>query len=163
MIVVIEGLDGVGKTTFAERFAEQYKFIYVKESYTDNNKEKEERMLSMFKRLISRENYIYDRTTLIDDFVYNFLNEKESTLTDYFDIIQVLLSRCKIVHLTVDEEIRKQRLEQRGDEYITNEMIEKIKEGYRFLYNKLLKSPYLYHLTNNIDLDIKNVMEVVND
>jgi len=135
----------------------------VKESYTDDVHEKENRITNMFVRLLSHANFIYDRTTLIDDFVYSFLNKTESTLTEYFDIIQVLLSHCKIIHLTIDEQTRKQRLEQRGDQYITNDMIEQIKNGYDNFYNKLLKPHYLYQLTNNIDLDVKTIMEVIND
>ena len=117
----------------------------------------------MLTRLMSGINFIYDRTTLIDDFVYSFLNESESTLSKYFDIIKALLAQCKIVHLIIDEPTRQQRLEQRGDKYITNDMISKIREQYSNFYDKLDKPCFVYQLTNNIDLDVKTVMEEIND
>ena len=52
MIVIIEGLDGVGKTTLSKRFAEKYDFEYIKESYTDDCKEKEKRIIELQKEYL---------------------------------------------------------------------------------------------------------------
>ena len=161
MILIVEGLDGCGKTTICEEIAERYGFKYIKESYTDNCEEKENRMINMLTRLTEGpKNYIYDRTTLIDDFVYGFLNERPSTLTKYFDTIITLLSKCKIVHLEIDENIRKERLEKRGDDYITNEDTTKIQTGYDAFYYHLNNVEHV-RLSGNLKEDIKNIMEVI--
>ncbi len=163
MIVIIEGLDGVGKTTIAEAFAKKYNYLYVKESYTDDCIEKEKRVQDMLVRLMSKVNFIYDRTTLIDDFVYSFLNKTESTLSQYFDVIKAILSRCKVIHLVIDDETQKQRLEKRGDEYITLDMLKQISKQYYNFYNKLNNFVYFLNLSGDLDQDVQQLMEVIND
>ena len=160
MIIIIEGLDGVGKTTFSKKFSQKYNFKYIKESYTNSCEEKEKRVKLMLERLMDENNYIYDRTTLIDDFVYGFLNESKSSLSNYFDIIVSILSHCKIYNLTIDEKIRKERFEQRGDDYIKNDMIEKIKQQYENFYSKLEKVKN-FELTLDSEKDIERMMEEI--
>lgn len=111
-------------------------------------------------RLLDDENYIYDRATLIDDFVYSFLNKERSTLLNYFDIIILLLSKCKIIHLKLDEKIRKQRFDQRGDQYITNNDIKKIAKEYKNFYLNLNNVLY-FNLTDNLEKDVERLMEVI--
>lgn len=162
MIVIIEGTDGVGKTTLCEQIAKRYDYLYVKESYTDDVKEKEKRVQDLLARLMSGINFIYDRTTLIDDFVYSFLNETESTLSKYLIIIQTLLSHCKIIHLTIDPNIQQKRLENRGDEYITYNDIPKIEQKYEQFYEQgRFNNLHYVYLTNDIEENIKKIMEVI--
>lgn len=161
MIVIIEGLDCCGKSTLSKRFAEKYNFEYVKESYTNDNEEKLNRIKRMFDRLIdSNKNYIYDRTTLIDDFVYDFLNKQKSVLSEHLNLILSLLSECKIVHLVLDEQIREQRFNERGDEYVSNDMIDQIRENYFEFYTNI-KNVKICELTNNIEQDVDKIMEVI--
>lgn len=160
MIAIIEGSDCIGKTTLCEAIAKRYNFLYVKESYTDDVKEKEKRVQDLLARLMSNLNFIYDRTTLIDDFVYSFLNKTESTLSQYLTIIQVLLEQCKIIHLTIDDQIQKQRLEQRGDQYITYDDIKAIEDEYESFYNQLSNVHYV-HLSGDLVSDINKIMEVI--
>lgn len=161
MIVIIEGIDGVGKTTIAEEIAVRKNFKYIKESYTKSYEEKECRMIDMLTRLTQQKDYIYDRTTLIDDFVYSFLNSNEQSLDKYFDIISAILSKCKIVHLQIDEKIRKKRFEQRGDQYIKNKDIKKIAKNYDDFYCKLNTQINFVQLTGNLNKDVKKVLEVI--
>lgn len=157
MIVVVEGLDGVGKTTISKLLAETLDCPYIHESYTDDCNEKEQRVLIFKGRLNSKNLFIYDRTTLIDDFVYNFLNQKQSSLIDKKDQILGLLSKCKIFHLEIDENVRRQRFEQRGDDYITDRMIQTIKKQYEEFYSQLDNVEYV-----QLELDNKeNVKQLV--
>lgn len=160
MIVIIEGLDGVGKTTLCKQFAEKYDFEYIKESYTDDCKEKENRVMLMLQRLFDGKNYIYDRTTLIDDFVYGFLNKQESTLTKYKDIVLSILSHCHVFHLVLDEETRRKRFEQRGDAYITKEMIAHISAYYGLFYSELPNVNF-FDLQLDNEKNIKELMEEI--
>lgn len=162
MIVIIEGTDGVGKTTLCEEIAKRYNYLYVKESYTDDVKEKEKRVQDLLARLMSNLNFIYDRTTLIDDFVYGFLNKTESTLSQYQFIIQVLLNHCQIIHLTIDPKIQKKRLKQRGDEYITYKDINKLEQQYEDFYWQLNNVEYI-NLSEDFEDNIRKIMEVIND
>lgn len=163
MIVIIEGLDGVGKTTFAKKFAEMTGFEYVKESYTDDVIDKEQRLIRLKNRLKEEKNYIYDRTTMIDDFVYGFLNQTESSLIKYKEHILEVLSKCKIFHLTVDEQTRKKRFEERGDEFVTEEMISKIKDCYLQFYKQLSNVEY-FDLSNDNEENVKKMIRrICND
>lgn len=163
MVVIIEGLDGVGKTTICQAICDQEPmFTYVKESYTSDNKEKENRIQLMLQRVLDSKAYLYDRTTLIDDFVYGFLNETESSLSQYIDVIVSILSHCQIYHLRLDEKVRRQRFSERGDQYITEEMIDGIAEGYSQFY-QLFDHVQMFDLTGDIDQDVKKLIRRISD
>ena len=153
MIVIIEGLDCCGKSTISKKIAEQLNYEYIHESYTDDIKEKESRIVKLLERLISGENYIYDRSTLIDDFVYDFLNETPSTLVYHLEYIRFLLSKCLIFHLEIDERIRLERFKNRGDEYINNDDIKRIRKNYNQIYSILNN---VNHIVLSGDLDKDN-------
>ena len=164
MVTIIEGLDGVGKTTICKGVCEKEpSLIYVKESYTGNNEEKEQRVKLMLERIMSDEHFLYDRTTLIDDFVYNFLNQSQSSLFKYYDIILVLLAHCQILHLSIDEEVRKQRFDQRGDEYVNDDSIKIVADAYDNFYQNLANVEHI-NLSGVLSKDVKKlVRRIKND
>lgn len=162
MVIIIEGLDGVGKTTFCKKFCEITNFIYVKGSYTNDLEEKKRRMTDLLTRILDdKNNYIYDRITLVDDFAYSILNKSKNELDEYFDIIQSLLNRCKIYHLQVDESIRRERFDNRGDDYVTNDMlINDVSKGYEEYYDKLGKDKVrFFTLSFNNDENVAKILE----
>lgn len=161
MVIIIEGLDGVGKTTISKRFAEKYNYEYIKESYTDDCKEKEKRIIRMLERVMSDKNYIYDRTTLIDDFIYSDLNKQQSTLYNYIDLIDDILCRCKVLYLVTDEVTRKSRFENRGDDYVTDDMIEQLRNNYENFFKQKKFNTILYLLCDDVERDVDGIKEVV--
>ena len=161
MILIVEGLDGVGKTTLSKRFAEKYNFEYIHESYVDDPIEKENRYYKFLKRLNSGKNYIYDRITIIDDFVYEFLNIEKSSLHLFEKGITKALNDTCIIHLELDEEVRKQRFEKRGDEFVTNDMMTLIKTNYENFYKKIPESVNYLKLTGNQNEDVKQMMNIL--
>lgn len=163
MVIIVEGLDGVGKTTICKEICQQIpSLIYIKESYTSDNVEKEKRIRMMLERIMAKEQYLYDRTTLIDDFVYNFLNETESSLLKYLDIILTLLSYCTIFHLCLDEETRRKRFENRGDQYISNDMIGQVSDAYSKFYEKL-DNVEQFQLSGVLGKDVKKLVRRIKD
>lgn len=161
MIVILEGSDGTGKSTIAKQIEKGFRFEYIHEGYTDDTEEKEARILRMLAILMTKDvKVIYDRTTLIDDFVYNFLNKKESTLTKYKSIILEILKKCKIIHLQLPEQIRRERFDERGDQYITNDQIEEINKQYQLFY-KDLPNVYYVDVDNDNEKNIEKIMEVI--
>lgn len=162
MVVVIEGLDGVGKTTFCKEFCRKTDFIYIKGSFTDDLAEKKRRMNQLLEYLLDEEhNYIYDRITFIDDFVYTMLNKEPNQLDKYFDIIQLLLSKCTIIHLTIDEKIRRERFNNRGDEFVTNEMLVEVDKSYKEYYKKLGCDVITIQLSNDLNSDVNNTIKFI--
>ena len=111
--------------------------------------------------LDKQKDYIYDRATIIDDFVYDFLNdEKHSDLYEYRDIIYSILAHCKVIHLRLDEQTRQKRFDQRGDQYITSDMIRHIKYKYELFYDNVPNVKYI-DLTGDLQKDIDKVMEEI--
>lgn len=161
MILIIEGLDGVGKTTLSKIFAEKYNFEYIHESYIDDPVAKESRYYNFLKRLNSDKNYIYDRITIIDDFVYEFLNIEKSSLHLFEKGIIKALNEVCVIHLELDEEVRKSRFEKRGDEYVTNDMMSLIKTNYEKFYKKISKSVSYLKLTGDKEQDIEQMMKIL--
>ena len=154
MIVIVEGIDGVGKTTLAKEISKRLNYKYIHESYTDDIIEKEARIVKLLERIISGENYMYDRTTLIDDFVYSFLNQTTSTLINYSEIIIFLLSKCHIFHLELNEKKRLERFNSRGDEYVTNEDMKRVTKNYKEFYSCLKNVDYIV-LHGDLDKDVE--------
>lgn len=161
MIIIIEGLDGVGKTTFCNKFVEEFGWKYVKGSMPRNFDEKIEVLKRLLEQVSSEENYIYDRIPLIDDFVYHFLEGATTDLEDIFPIIKLVLSKCLIIHLTVDEKVRKQRFDSRGDEYVVNEQMPMIMNNYLQFYSKLECPIILYPLSNDLDGDMSKIYKLI--
>ena len=157
MIVLIEGLDGVGKTTVSKLLAEKLSYIYIHESHSDDNVEKEGRIKEFSDRLSDGNNYVYDRSTLIDDFVYAFLNKEESSLVKRKEEIIDILHQSKIFHLEIDEDVRKKRFEDRGDEFVTNETVEIARREYEKFYERLSNVEFVKLCNDNE----KNVNELI--
>ena len=151
MIVIFEGLDGVGKTTLCKQLTETYNYNYIKGSYTNSSKEKVDRLLDLLPKLFDNNVYIYDRCTLIDDFVYTQLDDLEPAFKDYFDIIKSILNHCIIIHLTIPEEERNKSFLNRG-----------ISNRYRQFYKELGCLVYLFPLSNNLENDIKKIYNIIN-
>lgn len=150
--------DGVGKTTICKELCNQDPgLVYVKESYTNDNIEKERRIRLMLERIMNPGTFLYDRTTLIDDFVYSFLNESESSLSKYLDIILVLLANCQIFHLRLDEKTRRERFDERGDKYITNDMMTNVANAYSKFYQQL-NNVEMFDLSGVLSKDVKKLV-----
>lgn len=161
MIVIIEGLDGVGKTTICKEICKIKKYVYIKESFTDNIEEKKKRLIKMIERIIDDNIYIYDRASIIDDFIYDFLNDYESYYYSYRDIVNSILNHCKIIHLVLNEEERTKRFIRRGDKYINNEHIDIISSNYRQYYKNQNSIIYLFPLTNDLEKDINKIIKII--
>ena len=153
MVVVIEGIDGVGKTTLCEALKKVLNnetfgadILYHKESAPGKS------IVERFKRLATydccvNDNriHIYDRATIIDDFVYEPLfNECESC----FSIsplcvlcISEMLRRSLIIHLTAPVPLIEERLSQRGDRYVTKSDIHAIRKLYNTFYERMQLRP----------------------
>lgn len=160
MIVIIEGLDGVGKTTIANKLADKLHWLYVHEGFTDDKNLKMHRVKLLFSRLMNNVDCIYDRTSLIDDFVYEFLNKSETPFKKHEALIKLLLTDCTIFHLEIDEQIRQKRFNKRGDEYITNDMIQAIDKQYKKFYKNIKNVKYI-KLSGDLNKDVNKLLEEI--
>lgn len=161
MIVIIEGLDGVGKTTISKELCKRYNYIYIKESFTNDTNEKYQRIVNMLKKLGDDKIYIYDRSTIIDNKIYSFLNDKNDDFEISQDVENMILDNCKIIHLILEENKRKERFLSRGDKYITNDLISKISQNYIDFYKQRSNFIYLLPLVDDIEENINKIIKII--
>lgn len=161
MIIIVEGLDGVGKTTLCKKFIEKHSdFTYIKGTFTDNIEEKIDRIKMLGDYIMSNKNYIFDRSTLIDDFVYCFLNNESASLEDYFPFVRLVLKNCKIFHLIVPEDLRESRFNSRGDEYVSNNQMSMIMENYMKFYQRLNSFICMFPLSDDLNEDVDKIYNI---
>lgn len=141
MVLILSGCDCTGKSSVAQLLLKNFSGAQVhliKESNTQSSEEKWKRVLSLASRIPSNAWYIYDRATILDDFVYEkLLNHQESMFEPYIKQIAALLQQCNIVYLDAPTGIISQRLVARGDEYITGDQVAAIKKKYEEIFNTL--------------------------
>lgn len=162
MIVIIEGLDGVGKSTIMNRLINDTKvpFISIHEGYPG---EEPGIRLERFRQLKDNLSFnglvCYDRCTCIDDFVYNILNKTTSELTNHLDEIKQVLKKCLIVHLELDKDVHLSRFNSRGDEFIKSSQFDDLNSSYDQFYKDL--DLYRVKLTGDLDRDVKVIEAII--
>lgn len=153
MIVIIEGPDGVGKTTLCERLSHVLnsdwlgvKVFYHKESTPGNSVTERLKRLQLFEeRLLSKDLHVYDRATIVDDFVYEpVFNNIVSlfTCSNFLMFwIKEMLQKVLIIHLYAPLEVLQERLNSRGDKYVTSDDLIRIVQLYTMGYEQLNVKP----------------------
>ena len=130
MRFIVVGPDGSGKTTFSKWFAEEYGLEYVDCTYRESNK-----YIRTIK-LLNKDNIVYDRLYLPDHLVYSILKKDKLTSEEigaWVGLMNDLKDFGNVIILYVDapDEVLKERLDIRGDEYIDFDEIKKIRKIYR--------------------------------
>jgi|SRR5699024_435850 len=130
MRFIVVGPDGSGKTTFSKWFAKRHNLDYVDCSYREPDK-----YIRTIK-LLSKDNIVYDRLYLPDHLVYSSLKNKTLSpeeLGAWVGLMNDLKDFGNAIILYVDapDEVLKERLDIRGDEYIEFEEIKEIRKIYR--------------------------------
>jgi thymidylate kinase len=113
MKIIVEGADGVGKTTIVNYLAE--KFNLTKRHITSQDLNT---FLFYYNLLEDNDNVIFDRH-FIGEMIYPYLFNRKGNLTnEQFDILlnKALTEDTYIFIITADNDIIKQRLLERGDE-----------------------------------------------
>lgn len=136
MRFIVVGPDGSGKTTFSKWFAEEYGLEYVGCTYREPNK------YIRTIELLNKDNIVYDRLYLPDHLVYSILKKDKLTPEEmgaWVGLMNDLKYFGNVIVLYVDapDEVLKERLGIRGDEYIKFEEIKEIRKIYKKLLPEL--------------------------
>ena len=166
MIYIFEGVDCTGKSTCFNSLKERYEkdIIFIKESYTPSVQERKDRVHKMNDLLRQNKTVIYDRATLIDDFVYSGVTSNEEPIfKDQMNLIKEIVQKCVVIHFDCDNEVLLERFKERGDEYVQGfETIQKLKKKYKEIYNflnvKVLKIDTTYRTINKSVKSIENII-----
>lgn len=153
MQIILAGPDGVGKTSFGRQLAKDmgYKFIEGNTNKTENKIEKTYEQLR-------EHDVIFDRLFIPDHLVYSKVKGNHISIDEMDEWLKIipLLARPQtlIIYVSASENIHRERLESRGDDYVVWEEIEKIKEAYREVLGHLYhKGVAIMHVESQEDFN----------
>ena len=165
MIVIFEGPDGVGKSTMCERLSRVLDsgsvgvgITYHKESKPGKSIAERLKRVQLFEeRLYDKDLHIYDRATIIDDFIYEPLFDNIVSLFTCSNFlmfwIKEMLQKVLIIHLYASLDVLQERLNSRGDEYVTSDDLIRIVQLYTMGYEQLDVKPVFVNSLDDQALD----------
>lgn len=171
MVTILAGNECTGKSTCFAHLRDMVEFtqavdcLFIKESHTDSELEKLGRVSYVRELVASNRMALFDRATMLDDLVYNpIIDNKQSQLINeqtkewYVDT----LKKCQIIFFECSLDTIKQRLSQRGDEYIDESQLEQIQQGYEAAFEQYELEPIRINVDGLREREVaKKVMEVL--
>jgi thymidylate kinase len=132
MFIILEGVDGVGKTTLGKKLAERNNMSYVHFSAPANQQEADAQF-EMYKKFLNDNNNIVIDRCWYSDQVYGPIFRGKATITpeQQAKLEEILVEKgCQIYYCydTAANVIR--RAFTRGEDFIKPEHVEALLEGY---------------------------------
>ena len=132
MLIFLEGNECCFKSTVAEKLSQITGFDIVKGSSFEQSKAPNDVLYDNFTRMLTLDDTIIDR--------YIFSNLVYANLYKDFSIInntqrihienEMIKKKALIVYLHADVDVLKQRMRERGDEYVKEDRLKEINEMY---------------------------------
>ncbi|MED3511478.1 AAA family ATPase [Bacillus velezensis] len=131
-MIILEGTDCCYKSTVADKLSKELGYPIIKGSSFELAKSGNEKLFEHFNKLADEDNVIIDRY-IYSNLVYARKFKDYSILTEdqQREIEEKIRYKAKVVYLHADPKVIKQRLLERGDEYINDRDIEPVLELYR--------------------------------
>lgn len=141
MIIILEGPEGAGKTTLANKLAKMLDFPYIHRSKPRSEKEKQEMYESYLQIVYSGQNTIFDRCWY-SEIVYGKIMRDQSyiTIEQMHELESAMVKNGGgiIIHCTDDTDLLWKRSQERGENYITEyDKLAAIKHEYEWLMHKV--------------------------
>lgn len=103
-MIILEGAEGVGKSTFAEKLAENLDFTIHKFTQIPKSRDEFWEQVSICKDLTSKK-VIQDRCPLVSDYIYAQHNETRNPFVEKEDVLHYL-SNMNVLLIYVDADRR---------------------------------------------------------
>ncbi|MCM3278219.1 AAA family ATPase [Bacillus velezensis] len=131
-MIILEGADCCYKSTVADKLSKELGYPVIKGSSFELAKSGNEKLFEHFNKLADEDNVIIDRY-IYSNLVYAREFKDYSILTEEQQraIEEKIRGKAKVIYLHADSKVIKQRLLERGDEYINDRDIEPVLELYR--------------------------------
>ncbi|MGO0713306.1 AAA family ATPase [Bacillus subtilis] len=157
-MIILEGTDCCYKSTVADKLSKELGYPVIKGSSFELAKSGNENLFEHFNKLADEDNVIIDRY-IYSNLVYARKFKDYSILTEEQQraIEEKIRGKAKVIYLHADPKVIKQRLLERGDEYINDRDIEPVLE----LYNQVIDEMGLH--MNSWDTNEWNSDEIVED
>lgn len=144
MIIIIEGTDGAGKTTLANKLAESTGFTYLHRSKPKDEEERKQALMDYGDMCHNARNIIVDRCWY-SEMVYGKVMQDRGDIIGvsemwYFEKAIMANSGGVIVHCTDHVNELWERATERGETYITSfDKLDQLKNEYEHLFH------HVYH------------------
>jgi len=159
MIIILEGCDCAGKTTFAEKLSERTGYEIVKGSSFEISELGADGMFKHMMELLDRKNIIIDRFFYSNAIYGDMYGYPTMEVDQYVKLRNKMNEKALLVYLHAPTHILESRMRKRGDDMIKVEDIRDIKEYYRDVLQGLLTPKTLLSLdTNESNFDIATSM-----
>ncbi|MCY8499398.1 deoxynucleoside kinase [Bacillus atrophaeus] len=131
-MIILEGTDCCYKSTVADKLSKEFGYPVIKGSSFELATSGNEKLFDHFNKLADDDNVIIDRY-IYSNLVYARKFKDYSILTEEQQraIEKKIRDKAEVIYLHADPKVIKQRLCERGDEYITERDIEPVLGLYR--------------------------------
>lgn len=160
MIVILAGCDCSGKSTCFNKIDKSLG-TFIKGVQMERF---DTQFLSDLKQRAESDHlYIYDRSPIIDDFVYKPLfTGNMSDLFWMLDDVKDIIKKCTVLYFTCPQFVLEDRMRRRGDEYVNPKDIETIIKNYAVTFEILGLTPIKIPTDRlNTEQTLKKVMGVI--
>lgn len=163
-IIILEGADCVGKTTFANELADKTGYAIVKGSSFEIAEKGADAMFAHMMSLLDLKDVIIDRF-FYSNLVYgNLYDYPMMEYNQYLKLLDKMNQKALLVYLNAPTSVLRERMEKRGDDMIKADDLRPIKEGYRNVLYGLATPKMLLSLRtddSNIKISTSMVAEFV--
>jgi thymidylate kinase len=150
--LVLEGCDGVGKTTLARRLSVDYGFTVVHSPRTPDHLD----LAGRYRSILARDGHLLFDRCFLSELVYGPLTRGRSRLTwsEAIDLAETVIARDGLlVHLTAPPTVVHQRLLARDGEAISLDDVTALITAYRRVFDTLAEYvPVLTIDTSKLDI-----------
>ncbi|UGO50959.1 thymidylate kinase [Bacillus phage vB_BanS_Nate] len=164
MIIILEGADCAGKSTFAKELSEKTGYEIVKGSSFEIAEKGADAMFEHMMGLLDKKDIIIDRffySNLVYGDLYNYPMMKYS---QYLQLLDKMNKKALLVYLNAPTSVLRERMEKRGDDMIKADDLRPIKEKYRDVLHGLATPKMLLQLRtddSNFKISTSMVTEFV--
>ncbi|MDS7057154.1 deoxynucleoside kinase [Klebsiella pneumoniae] len=163
-IIILEGADCVGKTTFANELADKTGYAIVKGSSFEIAEKGADAMFAHMMSLLDLKDVIIDRF-FYSNLVYgNLYDYPMMEYNQYLKLLDKMNQKALLVYLNAPTSVLRERMEKRGDDMIKADDLRPIKEGYRNVLHSIATPKMLLSLRtddSNIKISTSMVAEFV--
>ncbi len=165
-VLIVCGSDCSGKTTLIEKLRQALNYKVIKGSSFEQSSCSNEELYKKFDDMASLDDVIFDRFIYCNE-VYAPLYKDFAMLSDEQrrQLEVKMKDKATIIYLEAELETLIERMNKRGDDYVTIDKLAKIKESYNESMSKVEGLEILKYNTTYLETDeiVSSILEKINN